>query len=74
MTTRPVPFANLLRLDRRDRAGLEWLKGWARSRITRLKVRRKYLPPGPYSPAEVEVFQALLALEEVAGQLLKLGH
>lgn len=58
MITQPVSLAALLRLDPRDRAGLKWLKGWARSRITRLKVRRKHLPRGSYSPAEVEAFTA----------------
>lgn len=73
MTTRIAPSpAPLLRLSERERAGLQWLKRWARSRITQLKVRRKYLPKCGYSPEEEALFRALLALEEAAGHLLEL--
>lgn len=62
--------APLLRLDRRDRAGLTWLKNRARFWLTGLKRRRKYLPQGePYSEAEAAAIRALVALEEAAGQL-----
>ncbi len=67
--------ARLLRLDPRDRAGLEWARNRARFWITALKRRRKHLPPGePYSPEEASVLNALIDLETAAGQLLELGR
>lgn len=74
MTARTTPSpAALLRIDPRDRAGLRWIKNRARYWITALKRRRKRLPPCPYSPEEMALFQALLALEAAAGQLLRQG-
>ncbi len=69
MTTRTTPGpATLLRLDPRDRAGLEWLRNRARFWLTALKRRRKYLPQGePFSEAEAAAIRALVALEEAAG-------
>jgi hypothetical protein len=68
--TTPSPAA-LLRLDRRDRAGLTWLRNRARFWLTALKRRRKHLPRGePYSEAEATAIRALVALEEAAGILL----
>jgi hypothetical protein len=62
----------LLHLDDRTRVGLVWVCRWARGRITGLKRRRKRLPAGqPYSLAEAEALQVLLALEESAKLLLK---
>ena len=63
--------AALIRIDPRDRAGLEWAKNRARFWLTGLKRRRKHLPRGePYSEAEAAAIRALVALEEAAGQLL----
>jgi hypothetical protein len=62
----------LLRLDRRDVAGLIWLKDRARFWITGLKRRRMRLPRCDYSPEEMALFQPVLALEEAAGSLLEL--
>lgn len=70
MTDRLVSVAALLRLDERDRAGLTWIKNRARFWITGLKRRRKHLPKCGYSPEEMALFRALLALEEAAGELL----
>lgn len=74
MTTRPAPVpAVLLRLDPRDRAGLEGVRNRARFWLTALKRRRKYLPPGePFSPKEAAAIRVLANLEEAAGQLLRL--
>lgn len=66
-------MTTLLRLDPRDRAGLEWARNRARFWITALKRRRKHLPPCPYSPEELALFQALLSIELAAGELLKLS-
>lgn len=73
MTTRTTTSpAVLLRLDRRDRAGLRWLKNRARFWLTGLKRRRKHLPRGePFGEEEAAVLRALIALETAAGQLLK---
>ena len=61
----------LLCLDAQTLAGLRWLKTWARSHITRLKRRRKYLPRGaPFDPAEADLLRALFDLEQIAGCLL----
>lgn len=72
MTARTAPSpAALLRLDTRDRAGLEWVRRRTRFWLTALKRRRKQLPPGePFSPEEEAAIRALVALEEAAGQLL----
>lgn len=71
MSTRPISLAALLRIDPRDQAGLRWARNRARFWITALKRRRKYLPKCDYSPEEMALFQALLALEAAAGELLK---
>jgi hypothetical protein len=69
--TTPSPAA-LLRLDRRDRAGLEWVRQRAGWWIRAMARRRKYLPRGePYSEAEAATLRALMALEAAAGELLK---
>ena len=60
----------LLRLTPHDRAGLEWVKNWARTRLTRLKVRRKYQPRGGFSEEEMEMFRALIQMEAAAKTLL----
>lgn len=76
MTARPVPsLATLIRMDRRDRAGLEWARNRARFWLTAIKRRRKHLPRGePYSPEEAAMIQALGALEEAAGRLLEFAR
>lgn len=65
---------SLLHLDSRSRAGLEWIRLWARGHITHLKVRRKYLPRGqPFEPAEADLLRYLLDLEQCAKGLLETG-
>ena len=64
----------LLNLTDRDRRGLAWLKRWARSHITRVKRRRKYLPRGaPFDPNEANLLRALLDLERSADRLLEMA-
>jgi len=62
-------------MDRRDRAGLEWVRNRARFWLTALKRRRKHLHRGePYSEEEAAMIQALGALEEAAGRLLEFAR
>ena len=67
-------FGPLLRIDRRDRAGLLWCKRRARFWITDLKRRRRYgVPRGAgYTPEESQLIEALTALEREAAKLLDL--
>lgn len=66
-------MAGLLRIDSRDRAGLEWVRQRAGLWIRAMARRRKYLPPGGYSEDEAAILRALIALEAAAGELLKLS-
>lgn len=66
---------DLLHLDAKDRAGLEWIMDRSRFWLTALKRRRKYLPPGePYGEAEAAFIRALAAMENSAKEILKLGR
>ncbi len=67
-------FGPLLRIDRRDRAGLTWCKHRARMWLTALKRRRCYgVPRGAgYTEAEGQLIEALTGLEREAGRLLDL--
>lgn len=67
-------FGPLLRIDRRDRAGLTWTKHRARFWLTALKRRRKYQVDrsAPYTEAEGQLIEALTSLETAAGRLLDL--
>jgi len=67
-------FGVLLRLDRRDVAGLTWIKHRARFWLTALKRRRRYaVPRGTgYTPEESELIGHLTALENAASGLLEL--
>lgn len=68
---RPPALAALLKFDRRDVAGLCWIRERARFWLTALKRRRKCLPPGePYSQEEAAAIRALITLEASAGELL----
>ena len=69
-----APTTNrLLRLDDRDRRGLEWVRNRARFWITVLKRKRKYgLPRGAeFDPAEDDRLRSLLDLEQAAERLLQ---
>lgn len=74
--TRPVPsLLPLIRIDPRDRAGLEWARNRARFWVMALKRRCRYLRPGePYNPEEAESLKALLALEAAADTLLEMSR
>ena len=63
---------SLLRLDRRDMAGLRWIHARSRFWRTVLKRRRKYgIPRGAgFDPEEAEALQALADLERAASVLL----
>jgi hypothetical protein len=67
-------FGPLLRIDRRDVAGLTWVKHRARFWLTALKRRRRYgVPRGAaYTPEESQLIEALTGLEREAGRLLDL--
>lgn len=67
-------FGPLLRIDRRDRAGLTWIKHRARFWLTALKRRRRYgVPRGAaYTPQEGALIEALTDLERSTDQLLGL--
>jgi hypothetical protein len=67
-------FGPLLRIDRRDAAGLTWTKRRARMWLTALKRRRKYQVDrgAPYTPQEGALIEALAGLEREAGRLLDL--
>jgi len=67
-------FGPLLTLDRRDVAGLTWIKSRARFWLTALKRRRRYgVPRGAgYTEAEGRLIEALTGLEREAGRLLDL--
>ena len=68
-------FGVLLRLDRRDVAGLTWLKHRARFWLTALKRRRKYLPRGvSYTQQESAAIEVLTDLEREAGRLLAMAE
>ena len=54
-----------------ERENLTWLRERARRGITTAKRRRKYCPPGPYSPVEQAALTALLEVEEAAERLLR---
>lgn len=72
MTARTAPApAALLRIDPRDRRGLEWLRQRAGLWIVALRKRRKRLPPGDYSEEEIVTLKALIDLEKVASRLLE---
>ncbi len=62
----------LLRLTPRDLAGLGWLRQRAGLWLVSLRLRRKRLPKGPYTPEEAEVIRAVLEVEQAAARLLKL--
>ena len=62
----------LLYVDVRSRAGLCWLRLWARGHITALKRRRKYRPRRIFDPAEATMLRALLDLEDATCRLLDL--
>ena len=47
-----------------------WVRERVRHGITQSKRRRKYCPPGPYSPVEQEALTALLEVEQAAERLL----
>lgn len=65
-------FGPLLRLDRRDVAGLTWCKNRARFWLTALKRRRKYQVDqgAAYTPEEGALIEALTALENAVSRLL----
>jgi hypothetical protein len=72
VTERAVTLDALLPLDRRDRAGLIWIRKRARFWLTALKRRRNCLHPcEPVSETEAAAIRALVALEEAAGGLLE---
>lgn len=72
MTNRPVSLTALLRIDPRDRCGLEWLRKRAGLWLMVLKRRRRYLGGDPCSE-EIQLIMALLALKAAAGELLHAG-
>jgi len=47
-----------------DKAGLAWIHRWACARLTELKRKRKYAPPGNFSDAELEYGRALCRLRD----------
>jgi len=67
-------YGPLLCLDRRDVAGLVWIKTRSRMWINGLKRRRKYqVERGAiYTPEESAVIETLADLENAVGRLLKL--
>ena len=67
-------FGVLLTLDRRDVAGLTWVKHRARMWFTALKRRRRYgMPKGAdYTPQEGALIEALADLERSTDRLLGL--
>lgn len=74
MTTRTAPSpAAMLRLDPRDRAGLEWLRQRASLWLRIMARRRKFLPPGGYSEEEAATLRALIDLERAATRLLEVA-
>ena len=63
----------LLRLSVRERAGLSWVRQWARQQLTQAKRRRKYRPrESVFDADEAEILQALVDLEQAVSQLLTL--
>ena len=59
-------------LSVRERRGLEWLRLWSRTTITRWKVRRKYRPREAVMDAgEMATFEALISLEKSVQEILK---
>lgn len=75
MMSRYVPsLAALLRLDARDRVGLEWVRKRTRFWLTALKRRRDHLPQDvPHSTEETAEIQALSALEKAASRVLEIS-
>lgn len=71
--TGPVSAAALLRIGKRDRAGLEWLRQRAGLWIVVMRRRRKRLPPGGYSEEEAATLRALIDLEKAASRLLEIA-
>lgn len=67
-------FGPLLHIDRRDRAGLMWVKTRSRMWLTALKRRRRYgVPRGTvFTPEEGQLIEALTGLEREAGRLLEM--
>jgi len=63
-------MTNLLKIDDRDRAGLEWIEKRSRFWLTGHKRRRKYRPRQDFSPEEMELLRALVELERAAKALL----
>lgn len=62
---------HLLPLSTQERRALDWLWRWACARLTRLKRRRKYRPPGePIGTNEAEVLMALVALRDASAVLM----
>ena len=59
-----------LDLDIRDRRGLEWIRDRSRAWLTEAKRRRKYQPPGDFTPEEMALFNALIEMEKAAKVLL----
>ena len=59
-------------LSGRERRALAWIKLWARQQLTQAKRARKYRAHEQVmDPNEVELLQALVALEQATGQLLQ---
>lgn len=60
-------------MDEKSRAGLHWLRLWARSEITSFKRRRKYLaaPGSDIATPDRMRLQALFDLENAAKKLLE---
>ncbi len=70
-----LPKDMVLPLTARDRRALNWLRSWARSHITSLKRRRKYLRRGvPFTEHELLIFQSLHNIEDAASLLLDGGR
>ena len=71
-----APASKLLRLDRRDVAGLVWLKERAAFWRYVLRKRRKYgVQRGAnFSPEEAAAFKAVMELEKAVEKLLEMAR
>ena len=65
-------MSKLLHLKSREALGLEWVRRWARHRITQIKRGRKYRAhEAKFKEEELALLTTLLELERTASAILK---
>ena len=68
-------MSKLLHLKGREALGLEWVRRWARHRITQIKRGRKYRArETKFQKEELTLLTTLLELERSATKTLKEGY